>query len=62
MAIWEEVNGCDVTPVEISLKDMDCKVWSKCRSGKALELCLHKGGHSVKTEWIADGIDWAESL
>ncbi|WP_419903417.1 alpha/beta hydrolase family esterase [Kiloniella sp.] len=62
VAIWEGVNGCEALPVEISLEDMDCKIWNKCRSGKALELCLHNGGHNVRTEWIARGIDWAESL
>lgn len=62
VAIWEGLNGCEALPTEVSLKDMSCKIWSGCRSGKALELCLHNGGHNVKTEWIARGIDWAESL
>ncbi len=62
VAIWEGVNGCEALPTELSLEDMSCKIWKQCNSGKSLELCLHKGGHNVKTEWIARGIDWAESL
>ncbi|WP_157230757.1 alpha/beta hydrolase family esterase [Kiloniella laminariae] len=60
IGIWQEANGCNDEVVEQMAEDLDCRIWSGCKSGKTLELCLHQGGHSFKTEWLAQGIEWAE--
>ncbi len=60
--IWQETNRCTANSETVSLADMSCEIWRGCATGKELELCLHNGGHNIKIKWLAQGMDWAESL
>ncbi|MCZ4281083.1 hypothetical protein O4H49_09865 [Kiloniella laminariae] len=60
VAIWQDENGCKGEPVEQRLAELVCQVWDNCNSGRVLELCLHPGGHHIKMEWLAQGMEWAE--
>ncbi len=49
--VWKRQAGLHNTkPASISAGELQCDVWS-AKGGK-LELCLHDGGHSMKTKWI----------
>ncbi|MEO1018558.1 MAG: hypothetical protein AAFY56_12830, partial [Pseudomonadota bacterium] len=39
-----------------------CKAWTECDSGRALELCLHEGGHGVPQGWSDKALLWFEGL
>ena len=43
-------------------KRLTCSRWDQSESGRVLELCLHKRGHSIPSEWVGHGLDWLESL
>lgn len=39
-----------------------CNHSGNCRGGAVLEMCMHLGGHSIRAEWVAEGLDWLGSL
>ncbi|MEL6233170.1 MAG: PHB depolymerase family esterase [Pseudomonadota bacterium] len=41
---------------------LTCRDWTACATGRALQLCLHDGGHSIPAEWVAEGYDWMIGL
>jgi polyhydroxybutyrate depolymerase len=60
MAILEATDGCAVDPDKQSREgDLDCESWSKCGSGKGLELCIHHGDHQIEGPWLKRSIEWA---
>ncbi len=61
MAIRRAANGCAPLPDAITRDGrLTCKVWQSCGSEAPVALCLHPGGHSLRAEWVGDGIDWLE--
>lgn len=55
--LWATKADCP-QPVQITatrLGPLDCETYIGCRI-QVLELCLHDGGHSVRAEWLARGI------
>jgi polyhydroxybutyrate depolymerase len=60
LAILEATDGCAVDPDQESREgDLDCRSWSKCGSGKTLELCIHHGDHQIQGVWLRRAIEWA---
>lgn len=41
---------------------LTCERWDESESGRVLELCLHKRGHSIPAEWVGQGLDWLTAL
>ncbi|WP_298819124.1 hypothetical protein [uncultured Roseibium sp.] len=62
--ILSETNGVKDEAREVASGDqrLTCSRWDKSDSGRVLELCLHERGHSIPAEWVAQGLDWLESL
>ncbi len=60
MGIIEATDGCAVDPDQADREgDLDCASWSKCSSGKMIELCIHHGDHQIQGVWLRDSIQWA---
>ena len=62
--ILARVNGTssESRNVKSGDKRLSCERWDKSSSGRVLELCLHKRGHSIPAEWVGHGLDWLASL
>ncbi|MCI4663516.1 MAG: hypothetical protein MRY74_02225 [Neomegalonema sp.] len=59
LALLAKINGCVGEPrTAPGSKRLQCLRWSRCASGKGLELCTHRGGHSIPAEWVGEGFDW----
>jgi polyhydroxybutyrate depolymerase len=39
-----------------------CKSWTRCASGRRLQLCLHPDGHEIDPAWLRQGLAWAFEL
>ena len=62
LALLRRLNGADARPDRAyRTRRLNCETWSGS-SGKWLELCLHRKGHSIPAEWVAEGLDWLEGL
>jgi len=63
LALYRRINGC-TTPAGAGTEHskLRCEIRSGCASGRAIELCLHDGGHSIPAEWVAEGLDWLDGL
>ena len=60
LAILEATDGCAVDPDKQSREgDLLCESWSKCASGKRLDLCIHHGDHQIQGVWLKRSILWA---
>lgn len=62
---WLAADGCAAAP-DTQAKDsavpdgaITCSTWNSCRSGRALQLCLHDGDHSMIEPWFAASLRWA---
>lgn len=63
MVLYRSVNQCREAPdAKKHSGRLDCEIWSGCGTGKRLEICTHPGGHSIRAEWVGQGLDWALSL
>lgn len=63
MALYRQINQCvPAANANQKTKRLDCQIWSACDTGKRLDVCLHPRGHSIRAEWIGEGLDWALSL
>jgi polyhydroxybutyrate depolymerase len=61
--ILRATDGCAAEPVRMTQEGMlICEAWTRCSSGRHIELCLHTGDHYVRGEWLAQGIAWAMAL
>lgn len=61
MAVWRQVNGCAASPDRTEdVAGLRCRIWDTCSSGQPLQLCLHDGGHSIRTEWLEAAIVWLQ--
>lgn len=47
---------CPVPSVVPEDDGLTCKMVSPC-GGRLVELCLHKGGHSLRSEWVVRAVD-----
>lgn len=55
---WRSQGGCLADDPDISRTDeLSCQRWTRCGGG-VIEVCLHDGGHSIRTEWVIRG--WQE--
>ncbi|MEM7567674.1 MAG: polyhydroxybutyrate depolymerase [Pseudomonadota bacterium] len=57
LAVWYEQGACDA-PVDQSRSGLACEARA-CGADTTtlIELCLHPGGHSIRTEWVAQAWD-----
>jgi len=63
MALWRDQDGCMAKPTRAAAAgDLDCRIWTGCSSGRALELCLHPGGHMIPNGWADMALDWAQAV
>jgi polyhydroxybutyrate depolymerase len=63
LATLRRLNGCVAAASDpVSFRRYDCRDWSGCQSKRELSLCLHRGGHSIPAEWVAEGLDWLISV
>lgn len=63
MALLRQIDGCAERPDERrTMGRYDCDIWSSCKTGAELQLCLHPRGHSIPAEWVAEGLDWMLAL
>ena len=59
-AILEATDACAAEPDrETRDGDLDCQSWTRCKSGKQLEMCLHHGDHQIQPDWLHRSIEWA---
>lgn len=59
-AILEATDGCAMAPDEKSRDGvLQCQSWTRCSSGKELELCLHHGDHQIEGAWLHASVVWA---
>lgn len=59
------LDGCPVLPAQTEWRgELTCDIWPArtCASGRALELCLHAGGHAFDPAWIVESMEWAARL
>lgn len=60
---WKKVNGCSPQPDRFTSEgQLLCRIWDSCTSGAVLQMCLHDGGHSVRSEWIEGGKSFVDSV
>ena len=53
LAILQKGEACEVQkPVPVKDGRFMCHRWNSCGSSGLVEVCLHDGGHSIRTEWI----------
>ncbi|MEM9736935.1 MAG: hypothetical protein AAF908_10075, partial [Pseudomonadota bacterium] len=64
LALLERTNNCDAAAREPTGRDgpFERYAWSGCDRGSALELMLHRGGHSYPGSWFQVVIDWFEAV
>lgn len=63
MRLYRQINQCPATANATQKTErLECEIWSQCTSGKQLDLCTHPRGHSIRAEWVGEGLDWALSL
>lgn len=55
IAQWTSQAECGA-PVPRTEGALSCERWSDCSNG-VIELCLHDGGHSIRSEWLLRGWD-----
>ena len=58
LAMWRRQGDCEAAPTTYEADLLICER-STCSGpdGGVIELCLHPGGHSIRTEWVARGWD-----
>jgi len=63
IALYRHINRCTGKPLT-HRKDtrLTCEILPSCDTGKRLDVCTHAGGHSIRAEWVGEGLDWAMSL
>lgn len=58
---FKRVNGCRSQPDRFSTEGrLVCRIWESCGSGAQLQMCLHDGGHSIRTEWLDGAARFAD--
>ena len=64
LAVLRKVNACKLQATGMIRvgKRLRCEVWSDCGSTRQLQVCLHRGGHSIPAEWVGQGIDWLRQI
>ncbi len=63
LALLRRVNGCTGAPVAMTGNGrLRCQRWQGCTSGHVIELCRHPGGHSLRAEWVGEGLDWLDEI
>ena len=63
ISTWRRINGCSEEPNDHTTSgELTCRTWrsGSCTSGRAVELCLHSGGHDYKAAWVLDGMRWLD--
>lgn len=59
-AILEATNACEAEPdVKTQEGALDCDSWTRCKSGRQLEMCLHNGDHQIQPDWLHRSVIWA---
>ena len=61
IAQWRRQAACGGATRTLSTTGLTCTRWTGCESG-LVELCLHDGGHSIRTEWVMRGWDQLAAL
>jgi polyhydroxybutyrate depolymerase len=58
-------DGCPDKPdSEVTRDTMTCQTWNagSCKSGHAMELCLHPGEHEIVPRWVVAGFRFMERM
>jgi polyhydroxybutyrate depolymerase len=59
-AILRAADACAAEPDRQTREgDLQCESWTRCGSGKELELCLHHADHSIDASWLQRSVEWA---
>lgn len=56
IARWRRQDACGTESRVQSEGRLTCERWTGCETG-VIELCLHDGGHSIRSEWVLRGWD-----
>jgi polyhydroxybutyrate depolymerase len=60
LAILRAADGCGTEPDRVTQEgELRCESWTRCSSGKELELCLHHADHEIKPQWLERSVEWA---
>lgn len=63
IGLMRKANGCDAAQSRFRQRGaLLCEVAGACSSGKALEFCLHPGGHDFDPSWLGEGMDFLRHL
>lgn len=63
IAFWRAQDGCAAEPTRVeTVGQLSCEIWSGCRSGREIRLCLHTDGHMIPKGWADMALDWAERV
>ena len=63
MRLYRQINQCPpAANATRKTKRLDCEIWSTCNTGKRLQVCTHPRGHSIRAEWVGEGLEWTLSL
>ena len=58
LAIQRMTNGCSSRPDTTRVvPPYWCRTWRRCSSGRAIQLCLHPGGHGMPKNWLLQGLN-----
>lgn len=58
LGVLRAADGCRSDPSAYVVADgYRCRIWTGCASGRALELCLHDGGHDLPADWLGRVLD-----
>jgi len=60
MELWAETNGCDPEPTVRVDGAYECSVYEGC--AEPLEICLHDGGHVLRSDWEARALEWMDEV
>ena len=59
--LWKKVNGCRTQPDRFTEEGpLLCRIWDSCSTGTVLEMCLHNGAHSIRSEWMQGASKFVE--
>ena len=61
IATWRRQAGCEAQSRTQTQGRLTCERWTSCESG-VIELCLHDGGHSIRSEWVLRAWDELSEL
>lgn len=57
---WRDADGCNLRPdMTADEGDLSCESWTRCASGRRLQLCVDPQDHRFFGSWIEASLRWA---